>query len=137
MPSSYTSTSRQATYYLFSPCLFLTPSAASLGVPIANKSCQHNDNGWAFSCRFAGHARCTIKDPWDRNLDPRVERTRLRPIAKGAVITQNVIIFTGFQLLTGLDIFLLSALFGVPSLFRYTSERVTWHSRPYPPGSHS
>jgi 4-hydroxybenzoate polyprenyltransferase len=51
-------------------------------------------------------AGCTINDLWDRNLDPLVERTRLRPIARRAVTPQKAIVFLGFQLLTGLGILL-------------------------------
>ncbi|MCJ1399013.1 Para-hydroxybenzoate--polyprenyltransferase, mitochondrial precursor (PHB:polyprenyltransferase) [Xylographa trunciseda] len=65
-------------------------------------------------------AGCTINDLWDRNLDPHVARTRLRPIARGAVSPSQAIVFTGFQLLAGLAILLQfprSCLYyGIPSL---------------------
>ncbi|KAJ4294522.1 Para-hydroxybenzoate--polyprenyltransferase, mitochondrial precursor (PHB:polyprenyltransferase) [Kalmusia sp. IMI 367209] len=51
-------------------------------------------------------AGCTINDLWDRNLDPHVERTRLRPIARKAISPQAAIVFTGCQLLTGLAVLL-------------------------------
>jgi 4-hydroxybenzoate polyprenyltransferase len=51
-------------------------------------------------------AGCTINDLWDRNLDPHVERTRLRPIARRAISPQAAIVFTGAQLLTGLGVLL-------------------------------
>jgi 4-hydroxybenzoate polyprenyltransferase len=51
-------------------------------------------------------AGCTINDLWDRNLDPHVARTRLRPIARKAISPQSAIIFTGGQLLTGLGVLL-------------------------------
>ena len=51
-------------------------------------------------------AGCTINDLWDRNLDPHVERTYLRPIARKAVTPQAAIVFTGAQLLTGLGVLL-------------------------------
>ncbi|KAF1960349.1 para-hydroxybenzoate-polyprenyltransferase mitochondrial precursor [Byssothecium circinans] len=51
-------------------------------------------------------AGCTINDLWDRNLDPHVARTRLRPIARKAITPQAAIIFTGGQLLTGLGVLL-------------------------------
>lgn len=51
-------------------------------------------------------AGCTINDLWDRNLDPHVERTRLRPIARKAITPKAAIIFTGGQLLTGLGVLL-------------------------------
>lgn len=49
-------------------------------------------------------AGCTINDLWDRNLDPLVTRTRIRPIARGAISPSNAVIFTGFQLLAGLGV---------------------------------
>ena len=51
-------------------------------------------------------AGCTVNDLWDRNLDPHVERTRLRPIARGAITPQNAVVYLGFQLLAGLGILL-------------------------------
>jgi len=51
-------------------------------------------------------AGCTINDLWDRNLDPHVARTRLRPIARKAISPQAAIVFTGAQLLTGLGVLL-------------------------------
>jgi 4-hydroxybenzoate polyprenyltransferase len=65
-------------------------------------------------------AGCTINDLWDRNLDPHVSRTRLRPIARGAITPFKGIVYTGFQLIAGLGILLqfpTSCLFyGIPSL---------------------
>ena len=65
-------------------------------------------------------AGCTINDLWDRDLDPRVARTRLRPIARGAVTPSKALTFTGFQLLAGLGVLLqfpTSCLYyGIPSL---------------------
>ncbi|KAH0358172.1 4-hydroxybenzoate polyprenyl transferase, partial [Aureobasidium melanogenum] len=49
---------------------------------------------------------CTINDLWDRNLDPKVSRTRLRPIARGAISPEAAIVYTGCQLLTGLAVLL-------------------------------
>ncbi|KAI9796892.1 MAG: Para-hydroxybenzoate--polyprenyltransferase, mitochondrial precursor (PHB:polyprenyltransferase) [Piccolia ochrophora] len=51
-------------------------------------------------------AGCTINDLWDRNLDPLVGRTRLRPIARGAITPYQGLVFTSVQLLTGLAILL-------------------------------
>lgn len=53
-------------------------------------------------------------------MDPYVERTKFRPIARKAITPQKAIIFTGFQLLTGLAILLQfptqCLFYGVPSL---------------------
>ncbi|RSL54441.1 hypothetical protein CEP54_009885 [Fusarium duplospermum] len=80
-------------------------------------------------------AGCTINDLWDRNLDPHVARTRLRPIARGAITPFKGLVFTGVQLLAGLGILLqfpLPCLFyGVPSLLLVASyplaKRVTYY----------
>ncbi|CAF9918877.1 MAG: Para-hydroxybenzoate--polyprenyltransferase, mitochondrial precursor (PHB:polyprenyltransferase) [Alectoria fallacina] len=65
-------------------------------------------------------AGCTINDLWDRNLDPHVARTRLRPIARGAVTPSKALTFTGFQLLAGLGVLLQfpppCLYYGTPSL---------------------
>lgn len=107
------------TYYLFFPCLFSTLLAASYTssglLPVLNTTL----------CFFSGAlimrgAGCTINDLWDRNLDPHVARTRLRPIARGAITPFRALTFTGFQLLAGLGVLLQfppSCLFyGIPSL---------------------
>ena len=78
-------------------------------------------------------AGCTINDLWDRNLDPYVERTRLRPIARGAISPRNAIVYLGFQLSAGLGILLSFPtqcfFYGAPSLllvFTYPlAKRVT------------
>jgi 4-hydroxybenzoate polyprenyltransferase len=51
-------------------------------------------------------AGCTINDLWDRNLDPQVARTRLRPLARKAVRPQAALAFAGLQCLAGLAILL-------------------------------
>lgn len=107
------------TYYLFFPCLFSTLLAASYTaadpLPVLTTTL----------CFFSGAlimrgAGCTINDLWDRNLDPQVARTRLRPIARGAVTPFKALTFTGFQLLAGLVVLLQfppSCLYyGIPSL---------------------
>ena len=95
------------TYYLFFPCLFSTLLAAPLAVPIASPLSVVGTSllffGGALIMRGAG---CTINDLWDRNLDPHVRRTRLRPIARGAVTPFNALAFTGAQLFAGLGILL-------------------------------
>jgi 4-hydroxybenzoate polyprenyltransferase len=95
------------TYYLFFPCLFSTLLAAPLAYPVASIS----EVTLTATLFFAGAlvmrgAGCTINDLWDRNLDPQVARTRLRPIARKAISPQNAIVYLGFQLLTGLAILL-------------------------------
>lgn len=109
------------TYYLFFPCLFSTLLAAPLTLPITAPLSVVGTSllflGGALIMRGAG---CTINDLWDRNLDPHVTRTRLRPIARGAVSPRAAVVFTGFQLLAGLGILIqfpsACLYYGIPSL---------------------
>ncbi|XP_017226808.1 4-hydroxybenzoate polyprenyltransferase, mitochondrial isoform X4 [Daucus carota subsp. sativus] len=57
----------------------------------------------AFLLRGAG---CTINDLLDRDIDTKVERTRLRPIASGALTRFQGLCFLGIQLFLGLGILL-------------------------------
>lgn len=109
------------TYYLLFPCVFSTLLAAPMATPMASPGTV-----LATSLLFASGALimrgagCSINDLWDRNLDPKVSRTRLRPIARGAISPFNGLVFTGFQLLAGLGVlvqFPFQCLFyGIPSL---------------------
>ena len=107
------------TYYLFFPCLFSTLMAASYtqapALHVASTSCLFLLG--ALVMRGAG---CTINDLWDRSLDPHVQRTRLRPIARGAISPSQAIGFAGAQLMMGLGVLLqlpTSCLwYGIPSL---------------------
>jgi len=95
------------TYYLFYPCLFSTIIAATISTPIASPSSIIGTAALFFTGALVMRgAGCTINDLWDRNLDPHVARTRLRPIARGAITPEAAIIFTGAQLLTGLAVLL-------------------------------
>ncbi|KEY69503.1 hypothetical protein S7711_02040 [Stachybotrys chartarum IBT 7711] len=124
------------TYYLFFPCLFSTLMAAPIAVPMASPGSVIGTTllflSGAIIMRGAG---CTINDLWDRNLDPHVARTRLRPIARGAITPFKGLVYTGVQLFAGLGILLqfpLPCLFyGVPSLLLVASyplaKRVTYY----------
>ncbi|KAL8777515.1 MAG: hypothetical protein Q9213_007832 [Squamulea squamosa] len=107
------------TYYLFFPCLFSTFAAASYthAPPLAVLETSILFFTGALIMRGAG---CTINDLWDRNLDPYVARTRLRPLARQALTPLQALVFTGFQLLAGLGLLLqfpTSCLYyGIPSL---------------------
>ncbi|KAI4231610.1 MAG: hypothetical protein L6R40_007699 [Gallowayella cf. fulva] len=107
------------TYYLFFPCLFSTLMAASYthSSPSAVLGTSLLFFTGALIMRGAG---CTINDLWDRNLDPHVARTRLRPLARRAITPFQGLTFTGFQLLAGLGLLLqfpTSCLYyGIPSL---------------------
>ncbi|KAJ4986454.1 4-hydroxybenzoate polyprenyl transferase [Stagonosporopsis vannaccii] len=95
------------TYYLFFPCLFSTLLAGAMAVPVAAPSAVLGTTALfltgAVIMRGAG---CTINDLWDRDLDPHVERTRLRPLARRAVTPRQAIVFLGGQLFTGLGVLL-------------------------------
>ncbi|OAG07451.1 4-hydroxybenzoate polyprenyl transferase, partial [Paraphaeosphaeria sporulosa] len=95
------------TYYLFFPCLFSTLIAATMAAPMAAPSAVAGTTALFFTGALVMRgAGCTINDLWDRNLDPHVERTRLRPIARKAISPEAAIVFTGGQLLTGLGVLL-------------------------------
>lgn len=49
-------------------------------------------------------AGCVINDLWDRDLDRQVERTRLRPLASGAVSRTRAFVFLAVLLCIGLGI---------------------------------
>ncbi len=55
----------------------------------------------AFVMRGAG---CTINDLWDRDFDKHVERTKNRPLARGAVTVPQALGFLGGQLSAGLAV---------------------------------
>jgi 4-hydroxybenzoate polyprenyltransferase len=124
------------TYYLFFPCLFSTLLAAPMAEPMATPGTVIGTTllflTGAIVMRGAG---CSINDLWDRNLDPQVTRTRLRPIARGAITPFKGLAFTGAQLLTGLAVlvqFPFQCLFyGIPSLLFVASyplaKRVTYY----------
>jgi len=124
------------TYYLFFPCMFSTLLAATMATPLAAPSAVISTTALFFTGALVMRgAGCTINDLWDRNLDPHVERTRLRPIARRAITPQQAIIFLGGQLTTGLAV-LLSLPFecfwyATPSLVLVTlyplAKRVTYY----------
>lgn len=79
-------------------------------------------------------AGCVVNDLWDRDLDAKVERTRMRPLASGAVKPWQACIFLAFLLLIGLFILVqmpaLTIWLGLASLvfigvYPYM-KRITW-----------
>ena len=81
-------------------------------------------------------AGCTINDLWDRDFDPHVARTRLRPIARRAISPFKALVFAGIECLTGLGIliqFPLPCLFyGVPSMLLVTTYPLAKRVTNYP-----
>lgn len=124
------------TYYLFLPCLFSTLLAAPLATPSTPPLTVLGTSALflsgAFIMRGAG---CAINDLWDRNLDPRVRRTRHRPVARGALTPFKALTFVGANLLAGLAVLLqfppVCLLYGVPSLLLVATyplaKRVTYY----------
>jgi 4-hydroxybenzoate polyprenyltransferase len=51
-------------------------------------------------------AGCTINDLWDQDFDKRVERTKARPLASGALTTTQALGFLAAQLTCGLGVLL-------------------------------
>lgn len=93
------------TIYLFFPCLFSTLLAAPLATPMASPLAVLGTTTLFFTgALIMRGAGCSINDLWDRNLDPLVTRTRLRPIARGALTPFRGVAWTGVQLLAGLGI---------------------------------
>lgn len=125
------------TYYLFFPCLFSTLLAAPMASPMASPSEVVSTTALFFTgALIMRGAGCTINDLWDRNLDPHVERTRLRPIARKAISVENAIVYLGAQLLTGLTLLLQFPLpclyYGVPSLLLVTTYPLAKRVTHYP-----
>ncbi len=85
----------------------------------------------SFLMRAAG---CVVNDLWDRDLDRKVERTRGRPLASGAVSARGAFAFLFALLLPSLGILLaldpLAIVLGVSSLLLVVlyplAKRVTW-----------
>ncbi|KAM7220540.1 putative para-hydroxybenzoate--polyprenyltransferase mitochondrial precursor [Rhypophila decipiens] len=126
------------TYYLFFPCLFSTLLAAaplSSAIPPSPLSILGTTLLFLSGATIMRGAGCAINDLWDRNLDPHVARTRLRPIARGAITPFNGLVWTGSQLLTGLAILLqfptACFYYATPSLILVTlyplAKRVTYY----------
>lgn len=91
------------TYYLFFPTLFSTLLAAPMAGagPLQVLGISALFFSGALIMRGAG---CAVNDLWDRNLDPHVERTKFRPIARGALSPRKALVFTGSQFLAGLGV---------------------------------
>ncbi len=124
-------------WLLFWPCAF----GVVLGLPHADT--LYADAPWrvvtlllafglgAVVMRGAG---CTWNDIADRDIDAKVERTRLRPLPAGRVTVFQALIFLGVQLLLGLGVLLtlrqeaqLVAIASVVLIAAYPFlKRITW-----------
>lgn len=108
------------TYYLFFPTLFSTLLAAPMATNASPLQVLGTVGLFFTGALIMRGAGCAINDLWDRNLDPHVERTKFRPIARGALSPQKAVLFTGTQLLAGLGVLLQfpsqCLWYGIPSL---------------------
>ncbi|KAF7185397.1 4-hydroxybenzoate polyprenyltransferase, mitochondrial [Pseudocercospora fuligena] len=125
------------TYYLFLPCLFSTLLAAPLTSPMVPPTTVLYTAGVFFTgALIMRGAGCTVNDLWDRNLDPHVARTRLRPIARGAITVRQAIPYLGVQLLSGLVLLLQfpyqCLFYGIPSLLFVASYPLAKRVTNYP-----
>ena len=66
-------------WLLFWPCGWSLALASPPGAPIPDPALMGIFAAGAFIMRGAG---CTINDMWDKNIDLKVARTRLRPITR-------------------------------------------------------
>jgi 4-hydroxybenzoate polyprenyltransferase len=79
-------------------------------------------------------AGCVVNDLWDRRIDQRVERTRMRPLAAGTVTVFQALVFIALLCAVGLVILiqlpLMAVMVGVASLGLIViyplAKRVTW-----------
>ncbi|KAG0174262.1 hypothetical protein DFQ28_002899 [Apophysomyces sp. BC1034] len=107
------------TWLLYWPCAWsITMAAFHDSMSISQTASMLGLFGvGALTMRGAG---CTINDLWDRNIDNKVERTRVRPIAAGVITPKQGIAFLGAQLSVGLGVLtqlnLYSILLGASSL---------------------
>ncbi|POY74446.1 putative 4-hydroxybenzoate polyprenyltransferase [Rhodotorula taiwanensis] len=91
------------TWLLYWPCAWgITMAAYSSALPVS---------GWAWNLALFGTgaivmrgAGCTINDLWDRDIDKKVDRTKLRPLASGEIKPLQALTFLGGQLSVGLAI---------------------------------
>ncbi|GAA5958187.1 hypothetical protein JCM3765_002842 [Sporobolomyces pararoseus] len=91
------------TWLLFWPCAWsITMASYSSLAPLST---------WGWNMLLFGTgavimrgAGCVINDLWDRDIDKKVERTKLRPLASGEVKPIQAMTFLGTQLSLGLGI---------------------------------
>ncbi|GFU20510.1 4-hydroxybenzoate polyprenyltransferase, mitochondrial [Nephila pilipes] len=81
------------TWLLLWPCYWSISFASSSGLP--DPSLLALFGAGAFLMRGAG---CTINDLWDKDIDAKVARTKIRPLAKGDISTLDAWMFLGGQL---------------------------------------
>lgn len=105
-----------ACLYLYFPCIFGTVLAASTTKPLIPPTRLLAINliflVGSFLVRCAG---CTWNDIVDQEIDRKVSRTRLRPMARKAISTFSALVFTIAQVTIGLC--LVALLLPIPCLY--------------------
>ncbi len=124
-------------WLLFLPCLIGLTYSAAQDSPADTESIL-NSASWAilflFGSIFMRGAGCTWNDIQDRNLDSKVERTRLRPLPSQQVSLDQAWIFLAIQLVLGFLVWIILpndakivALATVPLVAAYPfMKRITW-----------
>lgn len=93
------------TYYLYLPCLFSTLLASLVTSHVPPPTSLLALNAFLFfGSGLFRSAGCTWDDILDRDLDPKMTRTRLRPLARGAVGVQQAYAWLAAQTITGAGI---------------------------------
>ncbi|KAG0253500.1 Para-hydroxybenzoate--polyprenyltransferase, mitochondrial precursor (PHB:polyprenyltransferase) [Mortierella polycephala] len=107
------------TWLLFWPCAWGI-TMASYGAHLPWTSTLYTIGLFGTGAVIMRGAGCTINDLWDRNIDKKVERTKVRPLASGAVTPTQAVAFLGLQLGAGLAVLtqlnVYSILLGASSL---------------------
>ncbi|OZJ03608.1 hypothetical protein BZG36_03699 [Bifiguratus adelaidae] len=91
------------TWLLYWPCAW-SISMAAYGEHLSVSSAAYMMGLFGAGALIMRGAGCTINDLWDKDIDNRVERTKLRPIASGVISPKRGIAFLGLQLSAGLAI---------------------------------
>ncbi|KAG0238028.1 Para-hydroxybenzoate--polyprenyltransferase, mitochondrial precursor (PHB:polyprenyltransferase) [Actinomortierella wolfii] len=107
------------TWLLYWPCAWsITMASYSAQLPMS--SALYTMALFGTGAVIMRGAGCTINDLWDRDFDKKVERTKERPLASGAVTPKQAIAFLGLQLSAGLAVLtqlnVYSILLGASSL---------------------
>ncbi|KAJ1653290.1 Para-hydroxybenzoate--polyprenyltransferase, mitochondrial precursor (PHB:polyprenyltransferase) [Dispira simplex] len=91
------------TWLLYWPCAWSITMAAyhQSASPLLTLKMMALFGTGALVMRGAG---CTINDMWDKNIDNRVARTKIRPIAAGLITRRRAFGFLGVQLTAGLAV---------------------------------
>ncbi|KAI8869112.1 4-hydroxybenzoate polyprenyl transferase, partial [Ramicandelaber brevisporus] len=121
------------TWLLYWPCTW------SIGMAAYNGNISPSQTLWMLSVFGVGAlvmrgAGCTINDMWDVKFDKKVERTRIRPLASGALTMPKATAFLAGQLTVGLGVLLqlnmysiaLGALSLVPVAVYPLMKRITY-----------